>query len=303
MKNFTSIYLRKLTELEIKYVPQVFASTVAFRKVFIRDYKEHGRDYALQRLQLTHVHADIAMILQAIHDEAGPFGARLATEEIRQDAGRKAGGFGINERWINAIRAYLKTHLVRLVQAISDTMRGDIVRVLDKAMEDGLSINETVALLREEGLMKARARVITRTEVVRAANVGHAVGAADSSYEVSKSWSAARDHRTRHSHRHVNGHVVDELGKFEVPIYKGKTKVGTDMMLYPGDATAHVSNTANCRCRAVYKAKRDANGNLVMRRNPTSATVIPMNSVATYTTDQIAAILKAHIRMRVEVGD
>lgn len=246
-KNFNRLFLQKTTALEQKYEPLLFAAIKDFRTLFINDYKEQGKDYALQRLQLTHVHSDIALILQNIYDEAGPFGARLTTDEIKADANKKAaGGFGINQRWINAVRAYLKTHLVRLVQAISDTMRRDIVRILDKAIQEQLSINDTVKALQEEGLMKARARVIARTEIVRAANVGHAVGASDSPYEVLKTWSAAKDHRTRHSHRDINGHTVDELAKFPVPIYEGDKEIGTDQMLYPGDATAHVSNTINC---------------------------------------------------------
>jgi uncharacterized protein with gpF-like domain len=153
--------------------------------------------------------------------------------------------------------------------------------------------------LQSTGLIEARANVIARTEIVRAANVGHSVAAKSFPYEVNKKWSAAKDHRVRHSHVFINGHMVDENDYFEVPVYKGDKKIGTEPMLYPGDANASAGNTINCRCRVLYEAKRDTAGNLIMR-NPAQAPVIPMRRVPSYDPAQIAAILKSNVTVTVK---
>jgi len=295
----TRTYLQALTKLEDKYQPKILAQIKAFRKAFIEQYKGNP-SIAAQQLHLPHVHAGLAELLQAMYSEAGVFGAALTTRELKASAGRKGGGFGRNQRWIDAVNAFLKKHLLNLVQKISETMRQDILRVLQKAVDESLSINETVKEMEREDLMIARSRVIARTELVRASNVGHAVAAQDTPYEVNKKWSAARDHRTRHSHRDINGHTVDELDTFPVPVYDGQNIVGTDNMQYPGDASAHPSNTINCRCRVLYEPKRDSEGNLIMRRNATAATVVPMHRTTTHTFEQIAAQLKARIVMITE---
>jgi hypothetical protein len=149
--------------------------------------------------------------------------------------------------------------------------------------------------LKRNDLVQARARVIARTEVIRAANVGHSVAAKSLPYEVTKKWTSAADHRTRHSHREVNNHTTDEYGTFRVAIYRGDDIIGYDEMQYPGDATANPANTINCRCRVLYEPKRDERGKLILRQSNT-AQVIPMSSPSTaLPIHQIAAALKANI--------
>jgi uncharacterized protein with gpF-like domain len=180
-------------------------------------------------------------------------------------------------------------------------MRQDIINILQRGTDQGLGIDQIVAELRGIGLITNRARVIARTEVIRAANVGHSIAAASLPYEVNKKWSAARDARTRHSHVYINGHQVDENDTFKVPIYKGDINTGRfDEMQFPGDPNASASNTINCRCRVLYEAKRDENGNIVMR-NPNQARVIPMTPIERIPASGIAAALKAHITITTEI--
>lgn len=300
MNKYDRLYLQGITKLETKYVPAVFRVIKAFRKRFIDDLKKNGADYATNRMQLAFINPELSDIVQKIYRDAGLMGARLSARELKELANQKTGGFGTNESWIQSIIDFLQIHHLRLVNGITDTMRNDILRVLERQAENGWSIDVTVGELQKTELMLARAKVIARTEIVRAANVGHSVAAKETEYEVDKEWSAARDHRTRHSHKEANGHVVDENGTFKVAIYDGDNIVGYDNMQYPGDATAHVSNTANCRCRAKYKPKRDANGRLIMRKPGNTATIIPMQRQQEYTPAQIAAQLKASVQIIVE---
>jgi uncharacterized protein with gpF-like domain len=229
-------------------------------------------------------------------------GARLTASEIKEAAKReqKAANFGRNDQWIRDVIKFLQLHMLALVQNITDTMRDDILRVLQKGIDEQLSIPDIVRNLQAAGLIQARAKVIARTEVIRAANVGHATAARSFPYEVNKKWSAVKDNRTRHSHIFINGHMVDEEDVFKVPVYQGDKPTGQiDEMLYPGDPDAHPSNTINCRCRVLFEPKRDSAGNLVMRQQGL-APVIPIRRPQTIDPAQIAAILKSKVVVGVE---
>lgn len=298
-------YIQRTLQLEKAFIPKLISIIKAYRNGFISDLKSHGRSTALSNLQQTPTPESLTRAINAVYRRAGLFGAlflwneqgRYLAEARRRE--QKA-GFGRNEQWIADVLNYLKFHMLRFVQDITETMRADIIRILDKGVAEGLSIDQIVRQLSDEGLIRSRARVIARTEINRASNVGHSVAAQTLPYEVDKKWSAASDQRTRHSHRLINDHQVDENDFFKVPIYKGdKPTGGYDEMLYPGDATASAANTVNCRCRVVYIPKRDANGRLVMR-SPNRARIIPMRQVPRYDPAQIAAILKANIHIGVE---
>lgn len=301
MKNNWHIFARKTQTLQDAYVPKLITLTKAFRKDFISDLQSHGQQHAISNLNKLIFADKLSPLLQSIYKTAGLMGAKMTADEIKQfvKQGEKAAGFGRNEQWIKDVLNFLQLHMLKFVQDITDTMREDILNILQKGIDGQLSLAEIVTNLKSSGLIEARAKVIARTEIVRAANVGHSVAAKSFPYEVNKKWSAAKDHRTRHSHVFINGHMVDETSYFKVPVYKGKVQIGFDEMLYPGDANAHASNTINCRCRVIYEPKRDANGNLVMR-DQNLAPVVPMGRHTTYLPNQIAAVLKEHAIVTVE---
>jgi uncharacterized protein with gpF-like domain len=300
MPNNWKIFAARTHRLELQYRPKLIRIIKEYRKDFIQDLQAHGQHTAIANLQKQQS-PNLTKLLQDIYKTAGLTGAKITADEIRADVKKeqKAAGFGRNEQWIRDVINYLKIHMLELVQNISETMRQDILKILEDGIQNQLSINEIVKNLQATGLIEARANVIARTEIVRAANVGHSVAAKSFPYEVNKKWSAAMDHRTRHSHVFINAHMVDENDFFKVPIYEGKKQIGWDEMLYPGDANAHPSNTINCRCRVLYEAKRDTAGNLIMR-NPAQAPVIPMRRVPSYDPAQIAAILKSNVTVTVK---
>lgn len=301
MPNRHTIFLQRTLKLENAFQPKLIRIIKNFREQFISDLQSHGKNTAIGNLQQRVIADKLAPLIQTIYKTAGLVGAKMVAEEIQASAKKeqKAAGFGRNERWIRDVLDYLKLHMVNLIQEITDTMREDIVNILQKGIDDNLTIPEIVANLRRANLIESRAKVIARTEIIRAANVGHSVAAKSSPYEVNKKWSAAKDHRTRHSHQKVNGNIVDENDFFTVAIYKGDKQIGTEPMLYPGDASATPGNTINCRCRVLYEPKRDSAGNLIMR-DRTQAPVIPMRRVPTYEIPQIAAILKSQIKITTE---
>lgn len=240
----------------------------------------------------------VSKLLTNIYRIAGLAGAKRQFSELPK-LEIKAGGFGRNERWIKDVQEYLNIHLLKFITDITDTMRSDIIKILEKGTAEGMSIDQVVIQLKQLGLIDRRARVIARTEIIRASNVGHSIAAQSTPYEVDKQWIAARDHRTRHSHTYINNHTVGELDPFNVPIYKGDKNTGQfENMQFPGDPEASAANTVNCRCRVIYIPKEDANGNLIMRdRN--LAPVIPIRQRFTGVQTNISAQLKSHIRIGV----
>jgi uncharacterized protein with gpF-like domain len=297
--NNWKIFAARTHRLELQYRPKLIRIIKEYRKDFINDLQAHGQHAAvanLQKQQSPH----LTQLIQTIYKSAGLTGAKITADEIKTAIKQKAAGFGRNEGWIRDVINYLKMHLLSLVQNITETMRQDILNILQKGVDEHLSINDIVKNLQSQGLIEARANVIARTEIVRAANVGHSVAAKSFPYEVNKKWSAASDHRTRHSHVYINNHMVDENDFFKVPDYKGDKPLGTfSQMLYPGDAEATAAQTINCRCRVIYEPKRDTAGNLILR-NTSQAPVIPMRLVPSYDPAQIAAILKANISVEVK---
>lgn len=291
-------YLQSTSALEKRYKPAITRIIQKFRKEFIRRYKANPQA-ARNELNSILLNEDIAKVLRSIYRTAGLMGARMANEEIKKQATIKAAGFGRNETWIRDVINYLRLHNLEMVSAITDTMKEDIIKILEMALKEGWGIQETVKELQTRYVLP-RAAVIARTEINRASNVGHSVAAKSLPYEVDKRWVAALDHRTRHSHKKINNHVTGEDDYFNVPIYKGDNNTGQfDQMLFPGDPSASAANTVNCRCRVIYVPKRDSQGRLLLR-NRSQATVIPMRRPQQIPVEQIAAILKSQIHIGVE---
>lgn len=282
-------YARKLYKIEQSYYPNILRALKKVYSSFTSNLEQHGASYAQNRLNLQALNDDILPLINKLYRDVGLWGAKTTFAELRSTEGQKSAGFGRNEKWIAEVENYLRLKGLEFVQSISETTREDILKILQRGVSEGKSIAEIARELRATGIVQARAQTIARTEVIRAANVGHVIGAKSFPYEVTKKWSAARDHRTRHSHREVHNHVVDEFGAFIVPIYadkEGKKLIGYDKMMFPCDPNASARNTINCRCRVIHEPKRDANGRLVLRTH-TPTTISP----ATSTIAQAAATL------------
>lgn len=99
----------------------------------------------------------------------------------------------------------------------------------------------TTRLDAEESQWKTRANLIARTESTGVANYGALQALA---YEgvAEKQWMATNDTRTRASHREADGETVALDGMFSV---------GGVNLMFPGDPTAPVKETANCRCTMI----------------------------------------------------
>jgi uncharacterized protein with gpF-like domain len=266
---YSQDYINHLNRLERKYTRRIFNALASQVQQFINDMESYGLPTAQNRLLVTIGNDEITSVLQDLHKESALYFGKKAYYEIRRSARKKIekAGFGLSEEWLQAIIDFFNREYFALVQQISDTTRDVILNVLSKAAEEGWSNDTIVKQLKAPEINASRARLIARTELNKGAYFGRKLATDDSEWETEKEWVAANDHRTRHSHRAVDGDVIDVDGKFAVSTPKG----GTDYMLGPGDPTASAANVCNCRCVTAVRAKRDENGRLIPK-----ARVIPI---------------------------
>lgn len=198
--------------------------------------------------------------LQRLIEVVGLFYAKLTTREIIKSQNK---GFGIDQAWIDLINEYFRTDLLnKAVLPISNTTRAKIFELITGGIQEGWSIDRIAFELENSEFPLWRARMIVRTEIQMAQNVGKRVAAEESDFETVKQWISAHDNRTRTTHREVDGKMVAEDGRFRVRRLKG----GFDLMNGPGDPQASAGNIINCRCTCAVVAKRDENGRLIRKR-------------------------------------
>lgn len=237
--------------------------------------QNNGIEAARNRAEKILIVEGIGKNIQDIYVTVGIWAAKKVTAQINKNIKDQKAGFG-NERWVQDILNYFKYFLLsKAVLPISETTKKDILEILTKGQTEGWTIDQMVFELERKDMPLFRARTIVRTEIAKARFFGHELGKEDSPFKTVDKWIAAHDARTRHSHRDVDGQIIEEGGRFRVARYKGKLLVGYDMMIGPGDPDASPENVINCRCTKVTRLARDENGKLI--RKSKISVILPDN--------------------------
>lgn len=268
---YSDKHLRRMNRFESTYRREVYLAIRSQILAFTSDLKENGLDFAIKQLDRTILNERIAPVIRDMYVEVGVYFARKGTREINKSL-REQKGFGFDEGWVQSILQYFKLHLLsKAVMPISATTKQQILDIISTATEEGWGAERIVRELESSDLTLARALNIVRTEMVKAMAYGHELAERTSKWETEETWIATKDHRTRHSHRLMDGETILTGGRFKVPIFKqvGKTdiQIGWDMMKGPGDINASIGNIANCRCTKIVRARRDEAGNLIPKRS------------------------------------
>lgn len=159
--------------------------------------------------------------------------------------------------WLQLVYAFLDRFLLnKVVLPISATTIQQVDDMLKKALDEGWGTTSMVKELEDTELPAWRARLIARTETVRATNIAQMMQAVQSPFKMKKMWLAVDDNRTRYTHKHGTG-VGDEVRDLTEPYSNGGQ--------FPGDPRLDASEVCNCRCTQGYFADRDEDGNLVPR--------------------------------------
>lgn len=263
-QSYISTHISLMNKFERRFAPQIYKALKAQVQVFVDDMKSEGLQRAHSRLHTLITTEDLAQILRNLHISSGLYFGQRTYKYIIADARstQYKSGFGYNEQWTADIINYFKQDLFSTVSGITDTTRQQILSILDQALQEGWGIDVIASKLESQDLLKWRAALIARTELVKGIFVGQQLAQRDQLWETEKEWVSAHDSRTRHSHVAADGQIVDGEEKFMVERPKG----GIDMMIGPGDPTASIGNLANCRCARAIRPKRDDNGRLVKKQ-------------------------------------
>lgn len=190
--------------------------------------------------------------LERLYSEVGGKWAYKTDQQIRRDLGLPKLRF--NERIANIIRQQYGPELLNMSDNITQTTKDHIRTILQNSIERNLTLEQIRAEIQATGPSEARARVIARTETVRAANAGAIVNANEKGYVLQKKWFAVMDNRTRHDHETLDGQTVSKDEPFKVRDKNGITQ----QMMFPGDTSlgADPAQTINCRCSMQFIAKK-----------------------------------------------
>lgn len=142
---------------------------------------------------------------------------------------------------------------VRAAKISIPGLRDAVYLAIRQAFEEGLSVDQTAALIYEkaDNLAGYQAEMLARTDLIGTANGGSLLAAKTVWPQggITKRWVNATDSNTINDGRIRPTHM--EANGQEVPI-DGHFIVGGARMLYPGDPAGPDDEVCNCRCTLVY---------------------------------------------------
>jgi hypothetical protein len=221
---------RKMRSYERKYLRPVFTAVHSQILAFTKILREQGIDEAQRHIDTVIANDQIAPVILRLYADVGSYFADKTLFDINRSAKQETKGFGLNMDWIDNIINYFKRFLLaQVVVPITQTTKKYILEVLTQAQKEGWGTEKIARKLESDEITLKRARLITRTESVKAMFKGNQLAAAKSKWETEDTWIAAKDQRTRHSHRVVDGETVITGERFKVPTYArvGKVDVQT----------------------------------------------------------------------------
>lgn len=150
---------------------------------------------------------------------------------------------------LSRILSWAKLNAASAASDISATTEKRIRNTIVDGIENNEHPREIAASIwdRVGGIAFSRAYMIARTESHAAHMTGQQMSVEDASKELklpmTKEWVATEDARTRETHQHADGQIVNLDKKF---------RVGKAWLRYPGDPKGPPEEIINCRCVPVY---------------------------------------------------
>jgi len=160
------------------------------------------------------------------------------------------------------VLSYLTAFGGENITLLTDTYIAAVVAEIKRAQEEVISQDELADLIQKRvnspTFYRWQAMRIARTETSKMVNASQYVATDTSDIVTDKVWYHYRSKNERPTHVAMEGTKVGPLEAFEVD---------GERMLYPTDNSlgATARNNVNCRCRALYEPRRDANGSLVRK--------------------------------------
>jgi hypothetical protein len=201
----------------------------------------------------------ITATFQQLYNDVGlSFAERMYTKVKGANNPKKEMGQEFEYIWSNEMFNYVNGEAGIYITSIIATSQNVAIRIVQdivaQAIDEGLSIPNTMELLEKRipiewrKMAIWRSELIARTEVLTASNYGSDMGVRSINDELGldlrKVWLATIDNRTRDAHREENGKTASLNGTFTV---------GGKQMQRPGDPRGGAENRCNCRCTLIYE--------------------------------------------------
>ena len=186
--------------------------------------------------------------LEALYLAAGLPEARHEYEHLTGGPRKALAPPEVITGWAARLRRFISTEGAAAVRGITERTRAIVREVLTESAAAGHGISTAAARLRARvaELAPARARAITRTELVSASNFGSLLGAQATGLNLDTFWISTPGPRTRPEHQRAGGQVA--VGGF--------FSVGGEPCRYPGDPLLSAGMRINCRCSIGYRVKK-----------------------------------------------
>lgn len=196
--------------------------------------------------------APLADVLEDLYVTAGVAYADAMYNAIQPPS--KATKEALRAGWRDFMRRFAVTNLSGLLIDINRTSVALIERLVASGLKEGLGIPDIARSIEQSvaAIFTNRAKLIARTEMVKATNTAAMQSSATSDFMYEKKWLPASDQRTRPDH-------LAMLNSDWIP-FNSKFSVGGVEMDRPGDPSAPASQVCNCRCKVVFRLMRDVDG-------------------------------------------
>lgn len=155
--------------------------------------------------------------------------------------------------WAEVVDRFIRERAGDLISGMLRKHVSVIRAVIAEGVAEGEGVEEIARRLREQlpGVDRARARRISRTEVIRASNFGSIEGARATGLDMRKEWIATPDTRTRPSHAAADGQQVGLDAAFTVGGHEAQ---------YPGDPALPAEESVSCRCTVAFVVADEERG-------------------------------------------
>lgn len=264
-------YFRIWNAFQIKqekyWLPKIYKVFQQWDNDVIAYMEKHGVRDTMANIDSIITIQPIMEVLQRLYVSVGLKRGRIVRQEIKRDSQKlRMPTMGVNERLTLQIQKYFELYLLnKAVIPITDTHKKFILKTLSQGVEEGWSVAQMAREIALSPYNRYHAKLVVRTETVRAANAAAELEAQQSEIVLDKEWISAHDDRVRRppnskfDHWDLDGQVVPG----ERPFFSG----GEELQ-FPGDPNGSAGNVIQCRCTVAYIARRDANGRLIRRERP-----------------------------------
>lgn len=263
--SWRSSFSKKLTRSEAKQASR-FRSFL--KKEYFKGVDKFVESGSIRSTEDLFPQTQIKSLYIDLYESVGVDFASWYQRNIKKFLAKSAGN---KTTWSDKFGQVGEREAARKVVIVQGTAKAQLINVVgrlfkDKDFQDLGRAQQARILKSKFGQISAyQAERIVRTEATNAANQGILQSATDifGKNMLQKEWVASGDSRTRSfsrgdkaEHLGMDGTVVDYDQRFSVP-YSG----GIDLMMHPGDPSAHAVNVINCRCSIAVIPKEDAEVN------------------------------------------